>query len=306
MEHLLLTFLCFAQIIHARLADTKMYLSSACHSIKSMGKNTCAYCNGTGVPHCDYNAYWNPCVDKAVPNPCSANEILAVDGRDYLTNYDDTCKKVCPGEYCYSNTVSYDDMCCSCPVGYKPSVTPPDCRESRAQNVAVNCVGCENVSEELVGSDQKGWECLPRTSSVTSSLTASSSIAKPTGNSTCDLSCSKDTWCPANWVLKKNKSGKQSKLCHCNSGNCKDKDATCPTACLVKNPAVPSNCPAISCPKVNDKDKCFPSQKGLDLIRSQEALCTTFYNACDGVKTIGILLNPHPLSLDVFRKRLRC
>ena len=262
-----------------------------------MGLNTCAYCNWTGIALCNQDAYWDGCQDKATPNPCTSNEILALESRDYLTNYDDTCKKVCPGQYCYSNTNKYKSKCCGCPSGYRPSITPPTCWSHRGPDVGVTCVGCNNANEALVGNDQKGWECLPTTptsSSAKPKTSTSTSSAKPSASSTCNRTCGKDTWCRAHWVTRNNTDGTQSKLCQCDGGDCKDKSALCPSACLVKKPVVPTDCPAVTCPKVNDKDKCFPNQKGLDLIRGAEALCTTPYNVCDaetvnGVKTTGVI-----------------
>ncbi|KAM5349757.1 hypothetical protein ACJ41O_006262 [Fusarium nematophilum] len=260
--------LALAQLSCARQADTRMYLSE-CREIKSMGLNTCAYCNWDGIARCDIKAFWDSCKDNPTPNPCRSDEILALDSRDYTINYDDTCKKVCPGLYCYSETNKYNSKCCRCPKGYVPSLTPPTCRGNRGSGVPVTCVGCNNPDEVLTGNDQKGWECVPKKQAPV-----------------CDRACSKDTWCPAKTVQKVLKNGKTAKLCQCTSGNCQGKDATCPSACLGRYPT-PKNCPAVSCPKVKDKDKCWPSQEGLDLIKSSESHCSTFYNVCDGVKTIG-------------------
>ncbi|KAH6970622.1 hypothetical protein BKA56DRAFT_678597 [Ilyonectria sp. MPI-CAGE-AT-0026] len=260
-----------AQLSLARKADTRMHLDE-CREVKSMGLNTCAYCNWTGIAHCDTVAYWDSCRDNPTPNPCRSDEIIAVDSRDYATNYDNTCEKVCPDQYCYSETNKYATTCCRCPKGYVPSITPPTCRAKRGSDVGVTCVGCDNPDEVLTGNDKTGWECQPK--------------PKPPPPPACNRVCNKDTWCPAQWVKKTGKNGKTIKLCQCTDGNCKGKDATCPSACLGRYKK-PKTCPSFNCPKVKDKDFCFPSQEGLDLIKSSESHCSTFYNVCDGVKTIG-------------------
>ncbi|KAH6876681.1 hypothetical protein B0T10DRAFT_497498 [Thelonectria olida] len=251
------------QLSLARKADTRMY-GSECREFKSFGKTTCAYCNWNSTPHCDITAFWDSCRDDPTPNPCRADELIVLNSRDYVWDHDDTCKRVCPGQRCYSETNKYQTKCCRCPKGYVPSVTPPTCRENRGSDVGVSCVGCEGPDEKLVGNDQKGWECQP----------------------VCNRACSKDTWCPASWVKKTGSDGKTVQACQCNSGNCKGRDATCPSTCLGSY-QTPKTCPKLSCPNVVDKDTCFPSQEGLDLIKSTQSHCSTFYNACDGVKRIG-------------------
>lgn len=70
-----------AQLSLARKADTRMYLDER-HVVKSVGKETCAYCNWTGNPHCNTTAYWNSCTDNPTPNPCRADEIITLDSRE--------------------------------------------------------------------------------------------------------------------------------------------------------------------------------------------------------------------------------
>ncbi|KAH7117496.1 hypothetical protein EDB81DRAFT_952908 [Dactylonectria macrodidyma] len=257
------------QLSLARQADTRMY-TDECREVHSVGKTTCAYCNWTGIPHCNYTAYWDSCYDNPKPNPCRADEIISYDSRNYVYDYDDTCEKVCPDQYCTSHTNTYKTECCRCPKGYIPSVTPPMCREKRGNGVPVTCVGCEGEDEKLVGNDQTGWECLPKKKAPV-----------------CDRACRKDTWCPANWVKKIGSDGKTVQSCQCTGGACKGKDATCPSGCLGSY-QTPKMCPKLSCPKVADKDACFPSQEGLDLIKSTQR----WRHNCNSHKDCGDLTLP--------------
>ena len=271
-----------AQVVQGRQADTRMYQSGTCRQVSSVGKNTCAYCNWTGIAKCNTTAYWDPCADNPAPNPCRPNEILTIDARDYLFNHDDTCKKVCPDVYCYSETWNYTTTCCSCPNGYVPSVTPPTCVGRRGSGIGLTCVGCGQPGEVLSGNDQVGWQCLPKAQTSTTKKTRTSSTSKSTSTQlatpTANI-CAKSAFDTCPKAVKIPLEGKPGRYkCACE----KDKAAKtgCPAQCTAKPKASCTSLPARPA-------KCYPSQKAIDALKVRENFCSTYYNQCDNHKTIG-------------------
>jgi len=168
----------------ARVADERMH-SGTCRTLPIVyGKNICAYVSLlpfegcltslTLLPQCDWQSTplncnddsktgrWNPCMDKAIPNPCSAHEVFYNSARNSVDGFKDPlCAKACPGKRCYTNTMTYKDQCCTCPKDWRPKSRGPFCLNGNSIGYTQFCVGCKVAGEKLVWNDtRKGWDCV--------------------------------------------------------------------------------------------------------------------------------------------------
>lgn len=103
------------------------------------------------------------CLDKKIPNPCYANEVLLLSARNSVENFKDpVCSNVCPGKRCFTSTLTYKDTCCGCPSGWRAKIPGPYCTNGVGIGSTQFCVGCKGAGEKLSwNATQKGWECLP-------------------------------------------------------------------------------------------------------------------------------------------------